>query len=42
MSVEDLDKVLTHGMGLRYSFMGVLETAHLNADGKPPFSLAIL
>lgn len=33
MSAPDVDKILTYGMGYRYSFMGVLETAHLNAEG---------
>lgn len=33
MSVEDIDKVLTDGLARRYSFMGMFETIHLNADG---------
>lgn len=33
-SVEDLDKVLKDGLGLRWSFMGPFETIDLNApDG---------
>lgn len=34
MSVEDVDKVMSEGLGRRYAFMGPLETAYLNADGK--------
>ncbi len=34
MSVEDIDKVMSYGLGHRYAFMGVLETAYLNAEGK--------
>lgn len=34
MSVEDIDKVMSEGLGRRYAFMGPLETAYLNADGK--------
>lgn len=33
MSVSDLDKVMTEGLGYRYAFMGPFETAHLNAEG---------
>lgn len=33
MSVEDVDKVLTDGMGMRYAFIGPFETCHLNAEG---------
>nr|XP_034331271.1 lambda-crystallin homolog [Crassostrea gigas] len=33
MSVEDIDKVMSEGLGRRYAFMGPLETAYLNADG---------
>jgi len=33
VSPDDLDRVMKHGLGLRWSFMGPLETAHLNADG---------
>jgi 3-hydroxyacyl-CoA dehydrogenase len=32
-SVEDLDKVLKDGLGLRWSFMGPFETIDLNAPG---------
>jgi L-gulonate 3-dehydrogenase len=31
VSVEDLDKTIKHGLGLRWSFMGPLETIDLNA-----------
>lgn len=34
MSVEDVDKVMTDGMGMRYAFIGPFETCHLNAEGK--------
>lgn len=33
MSVEDIDKVMAYGLGHRYAFLGVLETALLNAEG---------
>uniref|UniRef100_A0A023FAH6 L-gulonate 3-dehydrogenase n=1 Tax=Triatoma infestans TaxID=30076 RepID=A0A023FAH6_TRIIF len=33
LNVEDIDKVMTEGLGLRYAFLGPLETAHLNAEG---------
>ena len=36
ISVEDVDKILTDGMGMRYAFMGPFETIHLNAEGKCP------
>lgn len=34
MSVEDVDLVMSDGLGPRYAFMGPWETAHLNATGK--------
>lgn len=34
MSADDVDKVVRFGLGPRYAFMGPLETAHLNAEGK--------
>lgn len=34
MSVEDIDAVMSEGLGMRYAFLGVFETCHLNADGK--------
>ncbi|XP_054738710.1 lambda-crystallin homolog [Anastrepha obliqua] len=33
VSVADVDRVVTEGLGLRYALLGPLETAHLNADG---------
>jgi len=33
MSVEDVDKVMSDGLGHRYAFIGPLEVAHLNAEG---------
>ncbi|XP_064613854.1 lambda-crystallin-like [Liolophura sinensis] len=33
ISVEDMDKVMSDGLGMRYAFLGPLETAYLNADG---------
>ncbi|CBV43170.1 3-hydroxyacyl-CoA dehydrogenase [Halomonas elongata] len=33
VSAEDLDKTVKHGLGLRWSFMGPLETIDLNAPG---------
>ena len=34
MSPSDLDLVMSHGLGLRYAFMGPLETMHVNAEGR--------
>jgi len=33
LSVEDVDTVMSAGLGMRYAFLGPLETAHLNAEG---------
>ncbi|RWS30889.1 lambda-crystallin-like protein [Leptotrombidium deliense] len=33
VSVEDIDAVMSEGLGMRYAFMGPWETAHLNANG---------
>ena len=33
ITVNDVDKVMSHGLGMRYAFMGPWETAHLNANG---------
>jgi len=33
LSVEDVDTVMSQGLGMRYAFLGPLETAHLNAQG---------
>ncbi|CAH1798673.1 unnamed protein product [Owenia fusiformis] len=38
ISVEDVDKVMSDGLGMRYAFMGPLETAYLNADGWKSYS----
>lgn len=32
-SPEDIDTVLTDGLGLRYSILGPFEAIHLNANG---------
>lgn len=34
LSVQDVDAVMRDGLGMRYAFLGPLETAHLNAQGK--------
>lgn len=34
MSLEDVDTAMCEGLGLRYAFVGPLETCHLNANGK--------
>ncbi|KAL4710475.1 hypothetical protein ACJJTC_008877 [Scirpophaga incertulas] len=33
VNVSDVDKVISEGLGMRYAFLGALETAHLNAEG---------
>ncbi|XP_053312414.1 lambda-crystallin homolog [Spea bombifrons] len=33
ISPRDVDLVMSEGLGMRYAFLGPLETAHLNADG---------
>lgn len=33
LSVKDIDSVMSDGLGMRYAFIGPLETAHLNAEG---------
>lgn len=33
LDVKDIDKVMSDGLGMRYAFLGALETTHLNADG---------
>ncbi|XP_049866548.1 lambda-crystallin homolog [Pectinophora gossypiella] len=33
VDVKDIDKVMSEGLGMRYAFLGSLETAHLNAEG---------
>ena len=38
VTTEDLDKTVCHGLGLRWSFMGPMETIDLNApDGVPDY-----
>ncbi|CAG0887562.1 unnamed protein product [Cyprideis torosa] len=34
LSLEDVDTVMWGGLGMRYAFLGPLEVAHLNAEGK--------
>jgi L-gulonate 3-dehydrogenase len=34
MNVKDVDTVMVQGLGPRYTFIGPLEVAHLNADGE--------
>lgn len=34
LSAEDVDVIMKDGLGYRYAWMGALETAHLNAQGK--------
>lgn len=33
VSAGDLDKAISHGLGMRWSFMGPMKTIHLNAPG---------
>lgn len=33
LDVKDIDKVMSEGLGMRYAFLGPLETTHLNAEG---------
>jgi len=33
LNVKDVDSVMSDGLGMRYAFLGALETAHLNAEG---------
>jgi len=33
LNVTDIDNVMSEGLGMRYAFLGPLETAHLNAEG---------
>lgn len=33
LDVKDIDKVMSDGLGMRYAFLGALETTHLNAEG---------
>lgn len=34
LNVKDIDSVMSDGLGMRYAFLGPMETTHLNADGK--------
>ena len=36
LSVQDIDSVMSDGLGMRYAFLGPMETAHLNAEGNIP------
>lgn len=33
LDVKDIDSVMSDGLGMRYAFLGTLETCHLNAEG---------
>lgn len=33
LSTQDIDSVMSDGLGMRYAFLGPMETAHLNAEG---------
>lgn len=33
LNVRDIDSIMSDGLGMRYAFLGPLETAHLNAEG---------
>lgn len=33
LDAKDMDSVMSDGLGMRYAFLGALETAHLNAEG---------
>lgn len=33
LNVKDIDSVMSDGLGMRYAFLGALETSHLNAEG---------
>ena len=34
LSVKDIDSVMKDGLGMRYAFLGPMETTHLNAEGE--------
>lgn len=38
LDVKDIDRVMSEGLGMRYAFLGPLETAHLNAEGMQNYS----
>lgn len=33
LDVKDVDAVMSEGLGMRYAFLGPIETAHLNSEG---------
>ncbi|CAG9858887.1 unnamed protein product [Phyllotreta striolata] len=33
LDVKDIDKIMSDGLGMRYAFLGMLETTHLNEHG---------
>lgn len=33
LNVKDIDSVMKDGLGMRYAFLGPMETTHLNAEG---------
>lgn len=37
LNVQDIDSVMSDGLGMRYAFLGPLQTAHLNAEGFSSF-----
>ncbi|XP_060077186.1 lambda-crystallin homolog [Ylistrum balloti] len=37
VSPEDIDKLMPHGLGRRYAFLGALEASYLNANGMTDF-----
>ena len=42
LNVEDVDKVMSEGLGMRYAFLGPMETAHLNAEGKIVSTISLI
>lgn len=38
LDVKDIDSVMSDGLGMRYAFLGPMETTHLNAEGKCRYS----
>lgn len=34
LTVKDIDSVMKDGLGMRYAFLGPMETTHLNAEGE--------
>lgn len=41
VSPNDLDLVMSDGLGMRYAFIGPLETMHLNAEGMPGIGMEL-